>query len=147
MSESLNGHTSRLPQALSKPELIKAALDVLVDLLAEGEPLRITIDRDGLRADLVVEDAEEAPTATTSKVGRSASDLNGCRQEILAMFRAEMRRMTAGQVHQWLQDHGKDYTPSSVIKSLTELRGVGQLDNGTDEYGKGYGLPEWSNHG
>jgi hypothetical protein len=52
--------------------------------------------------------------------------------------------MTAGQAHQWLLDHNLSYCLSSVIKNLTVLRKARLLSNGTDEFGSGYGLPEWS---
>jgi Fe2+ or Zn2+ uptake regulation protein len=88
--------------------------------------------------------APAIPADTPTLNDDDESRLPPCRQVLLRMFRTAKRRMTAGQAHQWLRDHGGDYALSSVIKNLSELKNDGKIDNCSDGYGVGYGLPEWS---
>lgn len=86
----------------------------------------------------------ETPPAADSGASSDVDLGNNCREAILATFALENRRMTNGEIHIWLQDHGKDYSKEFVIKTLTQLRTDGEINNDTDRYGRGYGLTVWS---
>ena len=66
-----------------------------------------------------------------------------CREAIQALLAAEKRRMTSGEIYQWLEDHTKSYTKPTVIKTLSLMQNDGEIDNDKDDHGKGYGLCAW----
>lgn len=65
-----------------------------------------------------------------------------CREAVLAVLTTENRRMTSGEIYQWLVDHDKykSYTKSTVIKTLSLMQDNGEVNNDKDDCGKGYGL-------
>jgi hypothetical protein len=91
------------------------------------------------------EEAPAVPCSTSQPLAAHAAPNSGtCGAALLEMFEIVKTRMTAGQAHQWLQDHEIDYCHNSVVKNLSDLRKVRLLTNCTDGFGTGYGLPEWS---
>jgi hypothetical protein len=66
-------------------------------------------------------------------------------QEIVDVIREAGRRLTTDEVLQALQRNGKRRSEGTTKTTLAVLVQFGPLTNATDNYGRGYGLPEWSN--
>jgi hypothetical protein len=90
MSATVNGHAPRMtPQAVSIHDPIKTALEVLAEVISQGETLRIYVERAGLRATLDVqkigEPTPKTPPATAAV--EPAGALNPTEEKILDVLR------------------------------------------------------------
>jgi hypothetical protein len=65
-------------------------------------------------------------------------------QELLDVIREAGHRLTTEQVLDALNAKGKRRSEGTTKNILASLVQFGPLTNATDEFGKGYGLPEWS---
>jgi len=67
-----------------------------------------------------------------------------CARDIYTMLYQIGRRMTGSQAIQWMRDHDKPYSDSTVLKTLTIMaKETHELSNASDRWGRGYGLPHW----
>lgn len=109
---------------------------------ASGARLRVAGAKGGLACLVLVWPADaRIPTARGEQVKPAGKRRERCREDILAVIRAEGRPLTYKEVVRELKDAGAKHGSSTVAKALADLTAGGELINPKDK--KGYRMPGW----
>lgn len=82
---------------------------------------------------------------SSGSVLRPRVKLRPQQQEIVDVIREAGRRLTTDEVLAALERKGKRRSEGTTKIILAAMVQFGPLTNSTDKYGRGYGLPDWSN--
>lgn len=135
------------PEHEHEPDLI----DILPRLAMRRQPCRLSYSDQHITIDLVV--TANMPgmrpvvlddKSQTSRSNRGIRYSNRCAEDILVLLEEMGMRLTQTLLADEFSRRGRSWSASCLGHTLAEMRRRGMVDNATDQWGAGYGLPAWA---